>query len=55
MKVFACRSCVRCDFPRRLLCPACGMDEFVEVDASTGRIEEVTVLHHRPGNAGGRA
>jgi uncharacterized protein len=53
MKVFACTSCAQVDFPRRLLCPACGTDEFVERDAPTGCIEEITLLHHRPGNAGG--
>jgi uncharacterized protein len=53
MKVFACVVCAQADFPRRLLCPSCGHDEFVEVDASSGRVEEVTTLHHRAGKAGG--
>jgi len=53
MKVFACVACAQVDFPRRLLCPSCGRDEFVEVDACEGSVEEVTTLHHRAGKAGG--
>ncbi|SAL43461.1 hypothetical protein AWB69_04402 [Caballeronia udeis] len=53
MKVFACVACGQVDFPRRLLCPSCGRDEFAEVAASTGSVEEVTILHHRAGKTGG--
>jgi uncharacterized protein len=52
MNVFACTLCGQCDFPRRLLCAHCGNDLFNEVDAATGRVEEVTVLHHRAGKPG---
>ncbi|MFK4442218.1 putative OB-fold protein [Caballeronia udeis] len=53
MNVFACVACGHVDFPRRLLCPSCGHDDFAEVAASTGSVEEVTILHHRAGKAGG--
>lgn len=53
MNVFACVACAQVDFPRRLLCPSCGCDEFVEVEACKGRVEDVTTLHHRAGKAGG--
>jgi uncharacterized OB-fold protein len=52
MNVFACVACGQVDFPRRLLCPSCGRDEFVEVDAANGSVEDVTTLHHRAGKAG---
>jgi uncharacterized protein len=55
LNVFACVACANAEFPRRLLCPACGAAEFVEVDASRGCVEETTTLHHRPGRAGGEA
>jgi uncharacterized OB-fold protein len=53
MNGFACVACAQVDFPRRLLCPSCGCDEFVEVKACKGRVEDVTTLHHRAGKAGG--
>jgi uncharacterized protein len=53
MNVFACVACAQVDFPRRLLCPSCGSDEFLEVDATQGSVEDVTTLHHRAGKAGG--
>jgi len=53
MNVFACVACGQVEFPQRLLCPSCGRDEFVEVDASNGSVKDVTTLHHRAGKAGG--
>jgi uncharacterized OB-fold protein len=53
MNVFACTACGRRDFPRRLLCTQCGHDRFDAVDAATGSVEDVTVLHHRAGKPGG--
>ena len=49
LTVFACGACGHADFPRRLLCPVCGMDTFHEVDAGEGHVEETTVVRHRAG------
>jgi uncharacterized protein len=53
LRVHACVACADVAFPRRLLCPACGANGFVEVAAGRGVVEQATTLHHRPGAGGG--
>ncbi|PXW27536.1 hypothetical protein [Paraburkholderia caballeronis] len=47
LTVFECAACGHREFPRPLLCPACGGMQFVAADAGRGRVEEVTALHRR--------
>jgi uncharacterized OB-fold protein len=53
LTVHSCVACGACEFPPRLLCPACGARDFVEIDAGLAKVEEVTALHRRPGEDGG--
>jgi uncharacterized protein len=53
LHVFACVACGDMAFPARLLCPACGASEFAEVTVTHGVVEQVTVLHRRPGGHSG--
>lgn len=42
------QSCIKCrtlHFPFRLLCPACGYDEFTTVEKNVGMVEQVSVLN----------
>lgn len=53
LTVHACAACGQREFPERLLCPACGGRDFVDVDAGCGSVEDVTALHRRPGSGAG--
>ncbi|QGZ61016.1 Zn-ribbon domain-containing OB-fold protein [Paraburkholderia acidisoli] len=50
LTIFRCRACGEALFPARYRCP-CGEAEFTEEDASTGALEEATVVRHRVGAA----
>lgn len=49
LEVTVCRACAWRGFPARLWCPACGGGELDAVRASTGTLEERTILHKAPG------
>ncbi|TAL55969.1 zinc ribbon domain-containing protein [Pandoraea sp.] len=52
LMVFRCRQCGTTLFPSRYLCPQCGADQWAEVPAGLGTIEQATVVRHRVGVPG---